>query len=303
MPSQPANLTYDSNVPGILMMMLAISMFACMDAALKELAAHYPPFQVSALRALASWPLIVIWVYFTTGFAPLLKARWSLHIFRGVLSVIMMASFVFALRSLPLTTAYTLFFVAPLLIAALSGPLLGERLEGKRILAIAVGFSGVILALRPSAEGFALWPGLAVLLTATCYAISALTVRFLSKTDSTQNMVFWLISFMALGSLALAVPSWQSIATGHYGIIALVGLFGGLGQYALTEAFRRAEASVIAPLEYSGLAWTVLFDAVIWHALPDSLTWLGASIIIASGLYLLHAEHRVAKAMKAQLAP
>ena len=301
-PSLPASTT-PSNVSGILMMLLAISMFSFMDASLKELAAHYPAFQVSALRALASWPLIFIWVLLSTGLRPLLSVRWPLHLLRGVLGVFMMASFVYALRSLPLTTAYTLFFVAPLLVVVLSGTLLGERIGVARWAAIAVGFAGVLLALRPSGEGLALWAGLAVLLTATFYAISAVTVRILARTDSTQSMVFWVISIMAVGSLAIAWPSWQTLQSEHYLLIALAGLFGGLGQYALTEAFRRAEASVIASLEYTGLVWTVLFDAFIWNILPDGMTWLGAAIIVASGLYLLNAERRLAKSYNAQVNP
>lgn len=292
-----------NNVPGILLMLLAVSMFSMMDASLKQLAAHYPPFQVGALRALASLPLIVIWISLTCGWRPMLKVRWPLHLLRGALGVVMMASFVYALKSLPMTTAYTFFFAAPLLIVALSGPLLGERVGPARWLAIIVGFGGVIIALRPTGEGLALLSGLAVLLTATCYAVSALCVRILSRTDSTQSMVFWLLSFMALGSLIIALPNWQAIQVQHYWLIVLVGLFGGLGQYALTEAFSRAEASVLATLEYSGLAWTLVFDVVIWHTLPSSMTWLGAAIIVASGLYLLHTEQRMARSLKAQVAP
>lgn len=278
------------NLSGILMMLLAIALLSIMDAGLKELSAQYPAFQVSALRALASWPLALAWVLATTGLRPLLKVRWPLHLLRGFLGVTMMASFIFALRHLPLTTAYTLFFVAPLIITALSVLLLGEKVGPGRWAAIAVGFIGVLVALRPTGEGVFTWAGLAVLAAAFGYALSALTVRVLARSDSTQAMVFWLLTLMAIGSTAAALPDWVALRPEHYGLVAGVGVIGILGQYAITEAFSRGEASVIAPFEYTALAWGLGFDLLWWGVLPDQMTWVGAAIIVAAGLYLMRSE-------------
>lgn len=283
---KPAN----RNLGGIIMMLLAVSLLSLMDAGLKQLSAHYPPMQVAALRGLASWPLVVIWIAATGGFRLLLRVRWPLHLFRGALAVGMMATFIYAIRYLPLTTAYTLFFVAPLIITALSVPLLGERVGPKRWAAIVVGFIGVLVALRPTGEGVLTWAGLAVLLAATGYAVSAITVRVLARTDSTQAMVFWLLTLLALGAGALALPGWVAVQREHLWLIAAVGAVGVLGQYTITEAFARAEVSVIAPLEYTALAWGLGFDLLLWGVLPDRITWVGAAIIVASGLYLMQHE-------------
>ena len=115
----------------------------------------------------------------------LLRVRWPLHLLRGALGIAMMASFVYALRTLPLSTAYSIFFVAPLLITALSVPILRERVGPRRCTAIAVGLLGVLVVLRPTGEGMLTLAGLAVLLAAFGYAVSAITVRVLSRTDST----------------------------------------------------------------------------------------------------------------------
>jgi drug/metabolite transporter (DMT)-like permease len=271
-------------------MLAAVALFSLMDAVLKLLGAHYPPLQVSALRGAASLPFVLAWALATTGLRPLLHVRWPLHLLRGVLGVAMMFGFVYALRTLPLSTAYSIFFVAPLLITALSVPFLHERVGPRRWIAIAVGLVGVLVVLRPTGDGVLTLAGLAVLLAAFGYAVSAITVRVLARTDSTQAMVVWLMALMALGAGALAWSGWVPLRAEHAWLIAGLGLTGALGQYAITEAFRLGQASLLAPLEYTALVWGVLLDLTIWQVLPDGITWIGAAIIVTSGLYLLRRE-------------
>ena len=280
----------------VALMLAAVGLFSLMDAGLKVLSGHYPPFQVAALRGASSLTFVLAWAAATTGLAPLLRMRWPLHLLRAVLGVGMMASFVYALRTLPLSTAYSIFFVAPLLITALSVPFLGERVGPRRWTAIAIGLVGVLVVLRPTGEGLMSVAGLAVLAAALGYAVSAITVRVLARTDSTQSMVVWLMLLMALGAGLLAWPDWQPIRMGDAWVIAGIGVGGALGQYAITEAFRLGEASLIAPLEYTALVWGVSLDLALWGVLPDAITWVGAAIIVASGLYLLRRERVHAEA-------
>lgn len=274
----------------VLLMLAAVGLFSMMDTGLKLLTAHYPAFQVAALRGAASLPLVLAWALASGGLRPLLRVRWPLHLLRGVLGVVMMAGFVFALRTLPLSTAYSIFFVAPLLITALSVPILRERVGPRRWGAIGIGLLGVLVVLRPTGAGMLSLAGLAVLLSALGYAISAITVRVLARTDSTQSMMVWLMVMIALGAGLLAAHDWVPLHAGHAWLIAAVGVAGALGQYAITEAFRQGEASLIAPLEYTALLWGVGFDLALWGVLPDAITWAGAAIIVASGLYLLRRE-------------
>jgi len=279
-----------TRLSGILAMLAAVGLFSVMDVLLKLLAPRYPLLQLAALRGAASLPLVTIWVVSSVSLSSLCRVRWPLQLLRGALGLGMMTSFTYALRALPLATSYTLFFVAPLMITALSVPFLGERVGPRRWSAIAIGLIGVLVVLRPSAEGMFTWAGLAVLLSAAGYALSAITVRVLSRTDSTQSLVFWFLVMLWVGAGALVAPHWVPVRKDDWPLIAALGLTGAFAQVAITEAFRRTEASVIAPLEYTALAWGVGFDALLWGVLPDRITWLGATIIVASGLYLIRRE-------------
>lgn len=280
-----------SPVRAIFWMLSAVAVFSLMDTVMKLLAAHYPTMQVTTLRGAASLPFVLGWVLATAGPRSIIPRRWSLHLLRGALGMVMIGCFVYALRTLPLSTAYTLYFVSPLLVAALSVPLLGEHVGPRRWAAIAVGLVGVLVVLRPGVDGIISLPGLMVIAAATAYAIGAITVSLLTRTDTPQSMVVWFLLLMAAGAGVMAWPDWQAINWREHGLlIAGLGLSGAIGQVALTRAFQLGQASVIAPLEYTGLLWVLGWDLLLWNVLPDRWTWLGGAIIVASGLYLLHRE-------------
>jgi len=281
------------NLRGIVAMLLAVGCFSLMDGGLKHLAGHYPPMQVAALRGLSALPLVTLWVLASGRFHTLWRVRWGMHVLRAGMSVGMLAAFAYAIHRMPLSSAYALFFVAPLLITALSVPLLGEKVGPRRWMAIAVGLVGVLVALRPGGQGVASLAGLAVLAAATGYALTAIMVRILHRTDSSQALVFWMIAMTAALAGLLALPGWVSLQGGDGWVLAGVGLTGFLGQVAITEAFRSGDASVVAPFEYSALAWGLGLDLVVWNTLPDGWTFAGAGIVIASGLYLIHRERVV----------
>ena len=269
---------------GMLMMLAAVGMFALMDAGLKTLSAHYPPLQVAAMRGLSSLPVVLAWALWTVGPMPLLRVRWPLHLLRGALGIAMMASFVYALKRLPLSTAYSIFFVAPLLITALSVPILGERVGPRRWTAIAVGLLGVLVVLRPTGAGVLSTAGLAVLVAAVAYAVSAITVRIIARSDTTQAITFWLLALMALGAGALALPDWVPLRIQHGWIIGGIGIAGALGQYTITEAFRLGEASLIAPLGYVEMVGAILAGWWFFNEFPDSVTIIGTLVLICCAL-------------------
>ena len=274
-------------------MLAAVASFSLMDAGMKLLSAHYPPLQVTLLRGAASLPFVLVWVLASAGVRSIVPVRWGLHLLRGVLGMVMIGCFVYALKRMPLSTAYTLYFVAPLLVAALSVPLLGEKVGPRRWTAIGIGLLGVVVVLRPGVDGLVSLPGLMVLLAATAYAIAAETVSLLTRTDTPQSMVVWFLAIMAVGAGLAAIPGWVPLRWEHAALILGMGLAGAFGQIALTSAFMRGDASMIAPLEYTGLVWVIAWDWLLWQTLPDTATWTGAAIIVASGLYLLRRERTV----------
>jgi len=276
---------------GMVSMLIGVASFSLMDASLKLLTAHYPSAQVAALRGLAALPVVFMWVLYAGGVRQLLRVRWPLHLIRGVLSVFMMITFAFALKELSLAKTYALFFVAPLLIAIFSIFMLGERVHRAQWLAIAIGFAGVLIVLRPDTGTAFGWVGtLAVLTTAVCYALSSVLVKVIGRTDSTPAMVFWMTCMLAMGATTLALPGWQPIHEEHYLLILGIAITGAIGQWGITEAFKRAPAASVAPLEYSGLAWVIMIDLAVWSVVPSWRTLAGAAVIIGSGLYLLRFE-------------
>jgi len=271
-------------------MLLAVATFAVMDACLKTLTPHYPAMQLTALRALSSLPLVLVWVTFDGGLGQLLRVRWPLHLLRGALSIVMLGSFVYALRTLPLAETYSLFFVAPLMITALAAEVLHERVDWRGWTAILAGFAGTLIVLRPTGTGMLTIAGLAVLASASGYAVSAIAVRVIGRSDSTQSMVFWMLAMTAVFALVLGWGDWLPIQRADWPVIGILAVAGAVGQYAITDAFRRADASRIAPLEYTALVWGIILDRVLWNTLPDAVTLTGAAVIIASGLYLIRRE-------------
>jgi drug/metabolite transporter (DMT)-like permease len=291
------------NIRGGLTMLLAVGALSLLDAGMKQLSGAYPPLQVAGIRGLASLPFVLVWVGMTRGFGGLLRVRWALHLLRGGLGILMLCGFIYGVRHLALAEAYSIFFVAPLLITAFAVPLLGERVGWRRWGAIAVGMAAVWFALRPHGQGLVLLPALAVFASAIGYALSAITVRVLGRTDSSQSMVFWLM--LSVGGVAtlLALPQWRPIAPEHWPVIVWIAASGAIGQWAITEAFRLGEASFIAPFEYSAMAWGVGLDWLLWQTVPAARTWFAAGVIIACGIYLMHRERVESSAHLAEAAP
>jgi drug/metabolite transporter (DMT)-like permease len=284
------------NLRSIKAMCTAAALFSLMDTAMKLLSATYPAMQVTALRALASLPLVIAYVGYRGLLPSMFKARWSLHIVRMGLGIIMLTLFAFAIKKLSLAEAYTLFFIAPALITALSVVILKERVDAPRWIAIFFGLLGVVVALRPEGDGFLTLGGLAILGAATCYAVSAIVGRILSRTDSNEHMVFWLMTMVGAGASILAAPEWVPLRQQDYLLLVGLAITGFFGQLAITKAFTSGEASVVAPFEYTALAWGVTIDWMLWNTLPDRYTLLGAAIIIGSGIYLVRHEQSHAEA-------
>jgi drug/metabolite transporter (DMT)-like permease len=283
------------NLRSIQAMLAAVLMFSIMDTIMKLLSAEFPAMQVASLRSLSSLPLVCVYVAWRGGFKrsgarSIMNIRWPLHLLRAVIGIVMLSLFAYGVRGLSLATAYTIFFIGPILITALSSFVLKERVNHARWLAIAIGMAGVLVVLRPSGEGFLTLGGLAILVAAVCYAVSAVTGRILARTDSGEQMVFWLMLMMAVGATVLALPSWTPVEARHLPLLAGLSLSGFLAQLALTEAFSHGEASVVAPFEYTALACGIAIDWLFWQVLPDQITLIGAAIIIGSGLYLIRHE-------------
>jgi drug/metabolite transporter (DMT)-like permease len=281
-------------------MIAAVAAFSCMDALLKLLSAHYPPMQVAALRGATSLPFTLLPVLLAGRLGDLRPHRWRMHLLRGLLSVVVLGGFIYAVRVLSLANAYAVFLSAPLIVAALSVPVLKERINWRNWVAILVGLGGVLIMLRPRASGLNTLGALAALLGATAYAVSALAVRVLTRTDTTVSVVFWTVGLMTVFTGAIAAPRWVALEPAHWEWLLALGLLAAIGQYLITEAFRSAPPSIVTPFEYTALLWGIAIDRVVWHVSPSARMCCGGGLVIASGLYLIWHERAHAAAAARQ---
>jgi drug/metabolite transporter (DMT)-like permease len=283
-------------------MLAAVFVFSCMDAVLKLLVEFYPPMQVSALRGYASLPFLLLPALFTGKLAELKPKRWHLLVVRGLLSLVIMGGFMYAVQVLSLADAYAIFLSAPLIITALSVPFLGESVGWRRWAAICVGMAGVLAMLRPTAAGLMTLGALGALISAIGYAFNAIMLRVLARTEKALAVVFWQFVIMSTLStlIVVVVWDWVPLRFEHFGWLALLGLTGAIAARLMTEAFRLASPSVIAPFEYTALLWGVAIDWAFWNTLPGASVYFGGGIVIASGLYIIWRERRT---MTPQLAP
>ena len=237
-------------------------------------------------------PFVLLSLFWQQRWDAIWPVRLHLHALRVGIGILMLTLFIYGVKSLSLTDAYAIFFVSPLLITAFSVPLLKEKVEWQRWLAIVIGFGGVLIMLKPSGSGMFSLGAVAVLIAAVCYALSAILTRIIGRTDGTAAMMFWFVVLLSAGATLLALPDWVAINWSHWPWFIGVGITGALGQYFITEAFRRAPAGVVAPFEYSAIIWGVLLDLLIWQVLPQASMLVGASVVIACGLYILYREQQ-----------
>ncbi len=280
---------------GIGYICLALLLFAFLDTTAKWLGRSLPAFQITYLRYLGALAIAAfLFNPLTTRDAwttrrPLLQAVRGLILFGSTLF-----NFI-AVRHLQLSETMAIAFAAPLLVAALSGPMLGEWIGPKRWAAILVGFSGVLVVTRPGMAAFdpnALW----CLAAAVCYAFYAITTRRLTGIDSPASMLI----ISALVPVVLMTPVmpfvWVAPPTAfHWLLIATLGVYGAVGHFFLIRAYANAPAPIAAPFTYTQLVWMIALGWLVFGDVPGANVMIGAGIVAASGIYLILSDRARAK--------
>lgn len=246
-------------------------------------------------RSLFAIPPLLVWIAASRTPGGWRTRRPWAHVTRGTLGVVSMFLSFGALTLLPLAEAVTLSFIAPLFAVALSALILGEPVGRHRWAAVALGLLGVIVVMRPAGTGLStLGLGLAVS-GALCVAMVTITIRQMGNTESTQSMVLWFtLICTAVGGAAMPLfGQWHDGTT--FALLVLMGMFGGIGQLLMTASLRAASVSAVVPFDYVHLVWASLLGWMIWDMHPRATTWVGAAIIIASGLYTLWREHKLGR--------
>jgi drug/metabolite transporter (DMT)-like permease len=278
---------------GIALMSGAVALFACLDAIAKYLGGHMDPIQVTAMRYVSAFLLALIFSNPFTRPGLLKTMRPGLQIVRGLMMLGTTLFNFFAFRYLQLDEALAIMFSTPFLVAIMAGPILGEWVGWRRWTAIAVGFFGVLVVIRPGLGGIQ-WAALLSVASAIFYAGYAIATRMVMRHDSSETTLLY-ANVVGVAIMLPVLPFvWTAPPSGFDLMLLLaVGAFGSAGHFLLILAHDRAPASVLSPFMYTQLLWAVTFGYLVFGNVPNRWTLAGAAIVVGSGLYLLYREQRV----------
>ncbi len=264
---------------------------AVMDACAKLLGTGYAVSQIILARN-GIGVLVILAFVLARGYSwtPMRPRHFGLLMSRAALNLGAGFFFFTSLRFLPLADATAIAFTAPLFITALSVPLLGEHVGLRRWAAVVIGFVGVLVVMRPTGVDSFRIEALLAIAAALCYATGLLIGRRLTRDMTTSAVMIWSSLGTALAALTLMPSQWQTPDLADLGLFVFMGTVGTLGMSLITQGYRLAPAAVIAPFDYSTLLWATILGWVIWKDVPGPNVWLGSSVLIASGLYILHRE-------------
>lgn len=276
--------------------LLAIASLATMGALIKLASMHGVQLaETLFFRQLFAVPIVLAVVLSGPGLASLRTARAGRHVTRTIFGLIGMVANFGAVILLPLAEATTLQFTVPIFATILSALLLKEVAGLHRWSAVLIGFVGVLLVVQPGNGHFPMGAAAVGLFAAFMVALISIQIRELGRTESPTTTVFW-FSVLSVPVLGLAYPFFaQSHDATAWALLAGIGLIGGVGQMALTSALRWAPVSTVVPMDYSSLIWATLYGWLLFGVLPTTSTWLGAPLIIASGLYIVWREHKLSR--------
>jgi drug/metabolite transporter (DMT)-like permease len=284
----------DRAMVGIGLGVLAYVFFSGHDATIKFLVESLPVWQILFVRS-----AIITVMCLCIGRTPLVAqaARTKLKtplLLRGLLTLVAWLCYYTAARSLPLAQLITLYFAAPLIVTVLAAPVLGEVVTRGRWIAVALGFAGVMVASDPLGVRLS-WPTVLVLFAACLWGYGVLLMRQIARRESSllQILASNLVFVIATGAMSLA--DWQPVHAMQLWLLLAVGVLGGLGQFCLFEGARRAPATVMATVEYSGLLWAFVLGYAIFGDIPRPAVFAGAALIVCAGVLLIGTERRAAR--------
>ncbi|SES06132.1 S-adenosylmethionine uptake transporter [Tranquillimonas rosea] len=274
---------------GALLALCAFALFASHDAVIKALGGYYAPFQIMFFSVLFSFPLATLLLMRdpTPGHLRPVHPWWTA--LRTLAAVVTGISAFTAFSLLPLAQVYAFLFATPLLITLLSIPLLGERVGLHRGGAVLAGLVGVLVVLRPGSEALSLGH-IAAMTSAVGSATASTIVRKIGRDERPLVLMLYpmVTNVVVMGALLPFV--YRPMPIEHIGLLGLVSVFGFCAGLLVIAAYRAAPAALVAPMQYSQILWAALFGALFFGERPDWPTWIGVTIIVASGLYILLRE-------------
>jgi drug/metabolite transporter (DMT)-like permease len=281
-----------ARLAGIALMLAGVWAFSFGDALGKYIVATYPVGQLLFLRAVASLVLLSPLIWRSRAEFVRLE-RPGLHLLRIVLSTLEVAAFFVAVRYLPLADVITFYLASPIFVTALSALLLREQVGWRRWCAVAVGFCGVLIAMRPSAQTIS-WPALIALGGSVSFSFLMLITRSLRGASDVVLASSQFVGTLVFGALLLPfgwlTPSWPDLS-----LFAVAGAISVGALLCINRSLKLAPASVVVPYQYSMIVWAVLFGYAVFGDVPTLATLIGAAIIIGAGLYIFLREQALGR--------
>ncbi len=292
----PAQAVQQGNLRGLMWMLLSGIMMSCMHASIRHVSADLHPFEIVFFRLLFGLLPLLPW-FFKLGLAPLKTNRLDLLTLRGVLNLTCMLAFFYALSITPLVEVTALVFAAPIFATIGAMVAFGERVGGRRWAAIAVGFIGVMVVLRPGFQDIGLGQMLA-LFAAIMWSVCMIIIKSLGRTESSLTITVYMSLVMAPLALLPALWVWQWPTGEQFLWLAAIGILGGSGQMAMTEALKAGETHVIMPMDFTRLIWISAIAYIAFTEVPGFYTWIGGAIIFTATAFIAWRERVAAMAGK-----
>ena len=294
MSDNSAQALKQNNLRGLMWMLASGIVMSGMHASIRHVSAELHPFEIAFFRLLFGLLPLLPW-FFKLGWAPLKTNRLGLLTLRGVLNLSCMLAFFYALSITPLVEVTALVFAAPIFATIGAMVIYGERVGLRRWAAIAIGFLGVMVVLRPGFQEIGQGQMLA-LFAAIVWSVCMIIIKSLGRTESSLTITLYMSLIMAPLALIPALWVWQWPTGEQFLWLALIGVFGGLGQLAMTEALKVGETHIIMPMDFTRLIWISVIAYVAFAEVPGFYTWIGGAIIFAATAFIAWRERVAAVA-------
>lgn len=292
--SQKARSSWKNQTPvmrGIVLMCLSTIAFSIMHGLVRFVSEVLPPFQIAFFRNIFGLAFLVP-LLMRSRFAILRTKQIGLHALRGVINMAAMLMFFTALAISPIAKVTALGFTAPIFMAILAVLVLGERFRIYRWSAIFLGFVGMLIILRPGLVAIDTG-ALLVIGSAALWAVAMIIIKIQSRTESSLTIVAYMGIFLGVFSIAPAVWVWQPFGLQTLGFMVLIGLFGSIAQMAISESLKETDSTALMPFDFLKLIWTAIIGVWFFSEIPDIYTWIGATVIFLSGLFIAIRERSI----------
>lgn len=276
----------------ILLVFVAVAILTVQDAVIKGLSERYPVIEILFIRSLIMLPAILAVAAATGQLGRLRTRRYGAHLLRVVLNFLAFITYFGALRLMPLADTLAIVFSAPIFIVLFSAIFLREKVGRWRWAAVAIGFAGVLVMIRPGTSMLD-WPVILALMSSVFYALWMLTTRTMAEDESSLGMLFYASVFFVLAG-GVAVPfEWVAPSGEDLLVLSVLAVVAMVGLLMLIHAYRLAQASILAPLDYTSMVWAVLLGWILWNELPGPWVIAGTVLVVIAGLIIVHREARL----------